>query len=136
MGYYSNVAITIKKANYEKMVEEMRAKNDEHFDWLLYEMTLHEKPDCDYVQIGLDSVKWYENDPEHFPEVDFVMKYLHQLRERDETYHIAKIGEDTADFEVDYHMSDDIEKDGYLYDYVPWMERRFRFMDDKTSESI
>jgi hypothetical protein len=136
MGYYSNVAVTMKKANYEKMVEEMRGKDDDHFNYLLEEMIIHEKPGYDYVQIELNSVRWYENDPKYFPEVDFVMNYLRQLGERDETYHIARIGEDPEDFEVDYHMSDDIEKDGYLYDYVPWMERRFRFMDDKTSESI
>lgn len=136
MGYYSNVAITMKKANYERMVEEMRGKNDDRFSWLLDEMILHEKPDCDYVQIELNSIKWYESDPQCFPEIDFVMKYLYRLEDNGEIYHIARIGEDPSDFEVDYHMSDDIEKDGYPYDYVPWMERRFRFIDDKTSKSI
>lgn len=136
MGYYSNVAITMKKENYEKMIEEMRGKDDDRFNWLLNEMILHEKPDCDYIQIEINSIKWYESSPERFPEIDFVMKYLYRLEGNGETYHIARIGEDPADFETDYYAGEDVAKKGYFYDYFPWMERRFRFLDDKTSKSI
>ena len=136
MGYRSNVAITMKKENYEKMVEEMRAKRVEQFDWLLDGMILHEKSGCDYVQIEINDIKWYEGEPTYFPEVDFVMNYLRRLKEAGEMYHIARIGEDPSDFETDYHASMDVDKDGYLYDYVPWMERRFRFLDDAVSDSI
>ena len=47
----------MKKENYEKMVEEMRAKKVEQIDWLLDEMILHEKSDCDYVQIEINDIK-------------------------------------------------------------------------------
>ena len=64
------------------------------------------------------------------------MNYLRRPKEAGEMYHIARIGEDPSDYETDYYASMDVDKDGYLYDYVPWMERRFRFQDDAVSDSI
>ena len=45
-----------------------------------------------------DSIKWYEFDPEYFPEIDFISSFLHSLKEDD--YLFIRIGENLEDIET------------------------------------
>ncbi len=45
-----------------------------------------------------DYLKWYTDDPEYFPEVDFIEKLLSELE--DEDFRVIRIGEDNDDTDV------------------------------------
>lgn len=51
-----------------------------------------------------DSIKWYACDPENFPDVDFLEKFLTAIEEKE--YHFMRIGKEYDDVEVNGYFID------------------------------
>lgn len=114
MGYYSEVGIAMKKADYEGLkrkidaLPEGKADLKENVEGLLLDADCID-PYADVkeyagkiVALHWKWVKWYMDDD--MPEVDFLMEYIRTLP----NYSYMRIGEETGDIEEeqegDYHL--------------------------------
>lgn len=105
MGYYSEVGIAMKKADYEGLKRKINALPKERNSLKEYVKQLLTDADCidpytnlkEYagkvVALHWKSVKWYMDDD--MPEVDFLMEYIRTLPD----YSYMRIGEETGDIE-------------------------------------
>lgn len=128
MGYYSNVAITMKESSYEDMKAAAEKTNNISIISLINAMEVHKADD--YVQLGIDNVKWYDS-PKYFPDVAFVMDYLRKMEEVDEEYHYMRIGENADDYETYNNINSN-----HMFGYTPFVERRIRFSDGTVGDPI
>lgn len=95
MGYYSEVAITLYKDDFEALVKRA-AEECEHSLNLIRNATLYKDEDNETVSMTWNSVKWYEG----FRSVDFIMSFI---RSDDMEYQFKRIGEETGDIEEEYN---------------------------------
>ena len=97
MGYYSNVALAIRKTDYQRMLKELEESN---FNLSVKKQVAHflergtmEVPTCksdeDYMYMTWLDEKWYDE----FEEVAFVKKFLESVKD----YDLIIIGEDIDD---------------------------------------
>lgn len=102
MEYRSEVAVSMQKEDYERMVSE--SINTEAYDLIKY-ATMKEK-DTNVVVLHWDWVKWY---PE-YEDVAFIENFLNKLNEEDKPYKFIRIGEDSEDTEIieNYADNDDV----------------------------
>lgn len=104
MGYRSDVAIAMKKADFNAMsdkAEKLSADILEFLDVGLYyggnfERDIEE--DDEWVILRWHGVKWYRNEPKHFPHIQFIEDYLKDIPEHD----FIRIGESSDDVEEYY----------------------------------
>ena len=107
MGYCSNVALSMYKKDYDKMIElnEKNMISDNLIE--LAEKHIFTDSDDNVIVLYWDSVKWY---PE-YSDVKAVEDYLCTLREQDRPYNFIRIGEGWDDIEYSCHYSDIVDND-------------------------
>lgn len=108
MGYYSEVGIALKKADYEALKRKIDSLPDWKADLKDYVNHLLADAECtdpyaaakEYagtvVAIHWKSVKWYLYDD--MPEVDFLMDFIRHLP----NYSFTRVGEDAGDIEEEH----------------------------------
>lgn len=110
MGYYSDVTLALTKAGVKALKESLFANSipghvkKEVCDLLKY-ASKHSIDKQTGAEIwSWDSIKWYTCDPENFPEVDFLEKFLNVTEEKE--YRFMRIGENYDDVEVNGYFID------------------------------
>ena len=103
MGYYSDVALTLKKADAIELVRQAQ-ENTYAKDLFNCVTSIHE--DSDYVTFVWNCVKWYSQ----FDNVQFVTNFYQALG----TYHFQRIGEDLRDIEEEWNDEDDDGKEDVI----------------------
>ena len=104
MGYRSEVGLALTRLGVETL--EKRLASPEHdgevrkrIREFLDNAEKHAKDEKSGEEAWYwDSLKWYTDDPEHFPEVDFIEKLLAELAYED--FRFIRIGEDYEDTEM------------------------------------
>ncbi len=92
MGYYSEVSLTLKKADALELIR--RAKGEESNIQLL--MAAADTIDQDkYVTFYWNFVKWYDT----LSSVQFITHFYHGVDE----YSFKRVGEDYGDIEIDWN---------------------------------
>lgn len=92
MGYYSEVSLTLKKADALELIR--KAKGEESNIQLL--MAAADTIDQDkYVTFYWNFVKWYDT----FSSVQFITHFYHGVDE----YSFKRVGEDYGDIEIDWN---------------------------------
>ena len=92
MGYYSEVSLTLKKADALELIR--RAKGEESNIQLL--MAAADTIDQDkYVTFYWNFVKWYDT----LSSVQFITHFCHGVDE----YSFKRVGEDYGDIEIDWN---------------------------------
>lgn len=92
MGYYSEVSLTLKKADALELIR--KAKEDESDAQLL--IAAADTIDQDkYVTFYWNFVKWYDT----FSSVQFITHFYHGVDE----YSFKRVGEDYGDIEIDWN---------------------------------
>lgn len=92
MGYYSEVSLTLKKADALELIR--KAKEDESDAQLL--IAAADTIDQDkYVTFYWNFVKWYDT----FSSVQFITHFYHGVDE----YRFKRVGEDYGDIEIDWN---------------------------------
>ena len=104
MGYYSDVALSMYKKDYNKMVE-LNKENEDFNDLIRIANKRTYTGDEDVVTLYWESVKWHTA----FPEIGTIEDYLRILVEQDRPYNFIRIGEDWDDVEYNYHYSDTVD---------------------------
>ena len=97
MGYESKVYIHCDKNAYNRIKNYLNKYTPDTISKVTWGINTKEEYLIEY-----DWVKWYENDPTYFPEVDKIMSVLSELEE-DETkgsFGYLRIGEDYEDIET------------------------------------
>lgn len=104
MGYYSDVALTLTKKGLKELQESLDAANitqktkDEVKELFKYSQKHSLDSSSGSKMWYWDSIKWYDYEPEYFPEVDFISSFLNSLDS--EEYLFLRIGEDLDDIET------------------------------------
>lgn len=108
MGYYSDVALALTKAGVEALNKKLASIEYEisqpitqFLDGAIQTLLDEQSEAKAWLWVG---IKWYIDDPEYYPEVDFIGQFLKEIDEND--YCFLRIGEDI----------DDIEERGAFYD--------------------
>lgn len=96
MGYYSDVALTLKKAD---AIELVRQAQENTYAKDLFDLVKSIHEGSDYVTFVWNCVKWYSQ----LDGVQFVTDFYQALG----TYHFQRIGEDLTDIEEDWNGEDD-----------------------------
>ena len=93
MGYFSDVAIGMKKKDYDALLEMYKADED-----MIYFLTEEPKIKIQDDEIGLlyYGIKWYEGD---YKEVTAIMDYLTEI----DDYYYLRFGEDYFDYDEAYN---------------------------------
>ena len=99
MGYRSDIAIAMRKEDFE-LLKEFDKENQNLVELL---EVAEVKESRGVVVIKWDSLKWYP----YFPEVQAINEFLGKLSDEDKPYRFIRIGEDTADTEVEYNYGDE-----------------------------
>ncbi len=92
MGYRSDVAICLKKEDYEELARRAEELEDNIIaiaDLVYFD----EKNEVAIIRWGC--IKWYNG----YPEVDLVEKFLNELDEQGKPFHYINIGEELTDIE-------------------------------------
>ena len=89
MGYRSEVAITMRKDDYDAL---MWQASDLVKELIKYGEV---KDKGNVVILYWDEVKWYEE----YDDVAFIMDFLDNLRENDKPFSFIRLGEDPTDIE-------------------------------------
>lgn len=97
MGYYSDVAITLKKEDMMRLFKEAIEAGGNIADFVRYG-TLIDSGDGT-MTLKYIGTKWYES----FPDVSFVESFVHVCS----CYHFLRIGEDLCDVEELYGDDDE-----------------------------
>lgn len=124
MGYYSEVGLVLSRNGVEKLHNKLKPNNitektRKYVEILLQctdEHTIDNKGDESWYW---DGIKWYEDDPEHFPEVNFLCEFMNEIDEHD--YLFIRIGEEDTD----------IERRGLYFDnqFNMHLQRRIEFAE-------
>ena len=93
MGYYSEVALTLKKADALELIR--KAKEDESNAQSLIAAADSIIDQDQYVTMYWNWVKWYDT----FSSVQFITDFYHGLDE----YSFKRVGEDYGDIEIDWY---------------------------------
>lgn len=96
MGYYSEVAIALKKADWQKMQEEAAAKTDV-FGFPFVEMWQEVAERKDGIVVLRFSGKWYRS----YQEIQFVENFLDGVE-----HEFIRVGEEPGDVETDNSFED------------------------------
>ena len=101
MGYRSDVALGLRKVDFEEMMKkvELIEKQDVKKEVLslIEEGKKNVKQSYDsFVILYWESIKWYES---LYPEIKFIMNFIEDLEE----YDYVRIGEDTDDITEELH---------------------------------
>lgn len=96
MGYYSDVALTLKKAD---AIELVRQAQENTYAKDLFDLVESIHEGSDYVTFVWNCVKWYSQ----LDGVQFVTDFYQALG----TYHFQRIGEELTDIEEDCNEEDD-----------------------------
>ena len=99
MGYRSEVAIAIRKEDYELLKE--FDKENQNLIELLEIANIKEYNEV--ICLKWDWLKWYSE----FPEVQAIEEFLAKLSDEDKPYKFIRIGEDIDDTEVEYNYGDE-----------------------------
>ena len=99
MGYRSDVAIAIRKEDFE-LLKEFDKENKNLMELL---EIAEVKESRGVVVIQWDSLKWYLE----FPEVQAIAEFIAELSEADKPYRFIRIGEDIDDTEIEYSYGDE-----------------------------
>lgn len=124
MAYYSNVAITMQEDSFKEL-KELAAKDG--FDDFVRMFDLHYIDGCEFIQLSMDCVKWYDQSEE----VDFVNKFLENMYIYDIPYCFVRIGEEPNDVVIDdftYGMCPE--------ELIPRIEKHICYCDDECSSNI
>jgi hypothetical protein len=124
MAYYSNVAITMQEESFKEL-KELAAKNG--FAEFVRMFNLHYVDGCEFIQLSMDCVKWYDQNEE----VAFVEKFLENMYIDNIPYCFIRIGE----------SPDDVVIDDYTYDmcpdeFIPHIEKHICYCDKKCSSDL
>ncbi|MGN0992946.1 MAG: hypothetical protein ACI4PE_03405 [Bacilli bacterium] len=94
MGYRSEVAIAMKKSDYEELVE--RAKINNRQDVIdLIDYGEVRNPSDNVVILYWDWVKWYQDNED----VQYIENYLIEIQENGKPYSFVRLGEELSDIE-------------------------------------
>jgi hypothetical protein len=99
MGYYSDVALTLRKEDATELVRKAKVECDSAYRTLSAARIVdHDK----YVSFMWYSIKWY-----HFDDVVFITNFCHEC----DDYSLKRIGEEDSDIDEemggeDYDMAD------------------------------
>lgn len=99
MGYSSDIAIAMRKEDFE-LLKEFDKENQNLMELL---EVAEVKESRGVVVVQWDSLKWYP----YFPEVQAIKEFLGKLSDEDKPYRFIRIGEDAADTEVEYNYGDE-----------------------------
>lgn len=106
MGYYSQVAIGMRNANTQAMMEEFIQKfpNSPLFDKCGTGCICHKGKE--HTVFYWDEIKWYE-DTEGYEDIQWVMNYLWERLDREtEPFYFVRIGQDMNDVETDCNIAE------------------------------
>lgn len=99
MGYYSEVALTMKTADVEELMRRAKAECEGAFD--LLEIANMHTHGSEYTTLHWDYVKW---DDDYMP-YSFISDFYQGVDE----YHFIRCGEENGDIEEDYSdITDDV----------------------------
>ena len=104
MGYRSEVGLALTRQGVETLEKRLAAPDiDEEVRLCIREFLDHSDKHAKDEESGheawyWDYLKWYADDPVHFPEVDFIEKLLSELSYED--FRFIRIGEDYDDTEM------------------------------------
>lgn len=107
MGYRSEIAISMRKEDFE-LLKEFDKENKNLIELL---EVAEVKESRGVMVIKWDSLKWY---PE-YPEVQAITKFLGKLSEAAKPYKFIRIGEDVNDTEVKYDYGDEEKYEDIAY---------------------
>ena len=96
MGYRSEVAIALRKNDYEDLKNFAKHENREDVTKILEKGEMNKLPcsDNNYIILYWDWIKWYGD------EISFIDEFLKNLEDKDdEAYEFICIGEDYSDAE-------------------------------------
>lgn len=99
MGYRSDIAISMRKEDFELLKE--FDKENQNLVELLEVAEVKESRGA--VVVKWDSLKWYPD----FPEVQAIEEFLGKLSDEDKPYRFIRIGEAVDDTEVEYNYGDE-----------------------------
>lgn len=119
MGYRSDVRITTTKNGYKELEKYVKEHLSDDICNLLEKTDIFQEGN-DYVYLGWNYMKWYDN----YDEVEVIMKGIEHLKDKNIAFHYARLGEDYDDYEEIYNET---YKDGCIKEYVPaiWTIRTF-----------
>ena len=100
MGYYSEVAITLYKEDFEALVEEAANRENVALN-LIKNSLLCENKKSNIITIYWNSIKWYEN----YDDVRFIMSFIEN---NDTQYHFIRTGESSGDIEEESNDKCDV----------------------------
>ena len=120
MGYYSDIAISIRKEDFE-LLKEFDKENQNLMELL---EVAEVKESRGAVVIKWDSLKWYSE----LSEVQAIEEFLGKLSDEDKPYRFIRIGEDVDDTEIEYNYGDE-EKYGDIAYRVNDMIGVTRYID-------
>lgn len=124
MGYYSQVAIAMRKEEFNTLKNEYEPDNQDLKTLL---RVANVKEHSDFVTLEWDWIKWYDT----FPEIQAVRKFLRSL-DVDIPYKFIRIGEDLEDFEI-FGNDGSREKYGDVVDKIDecmYLYRNIEFNND------
>lgn len=90
MGYYSDVAIGLKKEDFKALWEQ-----EEEYDYTILENIFESKEEDDNVIFLIEGIKWYES----YEEIKRIIAFLDSLERQGKPYTFYRIGEDPQDIE-------------------------------------
>ena len=101
MGYYSQVAISMSKENYERL--KVFDKENRDLKDLLDIAEIKERNEV--IVLSWDSLKWYPD----FAGVQAIEEFLASISDRNESYSFIRLGEEIDDTQIErcYGEEDD-----------------------------
>ena len=128
MGYYSDVAIAIRKRDAKRLFDEVAKRPDEDIVKWFFSNKMEEFNinDADANPDGIQvlrwyGVKWYDE----FEEVQYIMNFIRSLGYG--SYEFMRIGEDDCDVEHEGEIIYKKSKGCAYSDYVLYLEREICF---------
>lgn len=103
MGYYSDIAVVMRKARYTELLKSIDAINDnklkDNVKTLMQSAYVDESPCKKWVAIKWTNQKWYVHE---YPYVGFIDAFFDKLDEEEPKnyYRIIRVGEDYDDIEI------------------------------------
>ena len=98
MGYYSEVALTMKTADVEELMRRAKAECEAAFDTLkIADMHTH---GSEYITLHWEAIKWSD----WYDDVSYIRDFYVDTDE----YHFIRCGEESGDIEEDYSDITDI----------------------------
>lgn len=109
MGYYSDVAITMRQNDFNDMVKYAVTKNNDYALRLIKSASLYENDIEDTITMLWNCIKWYED----YEDVSFITEFI---MSNGVQHHFIRIGEDMSDVETRY--TDDVHESTYVESYI------------------